>query len=107
MTAERALRAALLAAWSALALGTGCLPGPAAECRAGQEEPRCPPPPDLFRTTYAPVCGQGITSCSGGARVVAPDGQPTCDPAAPADGPVCADGHIPYCHLADCRRDGE
>lgn len=107
MTAERAVAAVSLIALAALLFDTGCQPGPPVECRAGQTQPRCPWPDDVFRTHYEPVCGVARTVCEGGRRVVAPDGRPACDPASPQAGPTCADGHLSYCHLADCREDSE
>lgn len=103
MIVERALAVALLASL-AVALEAGCVPGPAARCEAGSEEPWCPPSSESWLATrYEAVCGQARTDCSAGVRVVAPDGRPTCDPDAPELGPSCPGGWAPYCYFADCR----
>lgn len=89
-------------------VGAGCALGPAVRCEAGSSEPVCPPSSESWPSTrYEAVCGQALTDCSTGVRVVAPDGRPTCDPEAPESGPICPGGGIAYCHFADCREGDE
>jgi hypothetical protein len=102
-----ARRLAVLAATSALAsfaIPAGCAPGPEPTCELGSERPRCPPSSESWWSTrYEAVCGHARTDCSAGVQVVAPNGRPSCDPAAPELGAACSDGSLPYCHFADCR----
>ncbi|MCA9604686.1 MAG: hypothetical protein KC619_03770 [Myxococcales bacterium] len=96
----------LFRSFAAVAISSlaSCALGPAAHCEAGNAEPRCPVSSESpFSTRYEAVCGEAYVDCTTTLQVIAPDGRPTCDPAAPEEGPTCAGGWTPYCYFADCR----